>query len=89
MTRSELREENRRGSKAWELWSTGDRYDEPHYIATYSDKGEAERHMRRLKKSHPYVHYTLKHKKVAHRHLMSTSRRTRKGRARAHKRFGW
>lgn len=89
MTQAELRAEDRRGSKAWEVWSEGDLWEGPLYIASYSDKGEAERHMRRLQRSHRGYRYYLKHRKIAHRHLTVSSRRSRKAKAHWQRKMGW
>lgn len=60
----------KRPARAWELWTIGDRYDEPAFIVAFKDKGEAQRRMRRLKRSHPSVRYTIKHtQRVSKRRL--------------------
>lgn len=81
MSGAELRAEDRAGAYAWEVWSLGDRYEAPLYIASYKDKGEAERHMRRLQATHRGYRYTLKHRIQAARHLTGGGRATRRGRA--------
>lgn len=54
-----------RAHKAWEVWSRGEDGDRPHFVEAYADKGEAQRKVSRLRASHPYAHYMLKHRRVA------------------------
>lgn len=49
-------------SLGWELWTKGDRYDPPHFVRAYKDKGEAQRFMKRLVRSNGN-HYMLKRTK--------------------------
>jgi hypothetical protein len=67
----------RKSHHAWEVWSRGDRYNEPGFVEAFKDKGEAERRIRRLRLSHPHVHYMLKHRRVAAHHQFGSRAHTR------------
>lgn len=78
----DLRKPEAHHARAWELWSLGEGYDEPFYIAAFADKGQAEERMRRLKRSNPHARYTLKHtQRVPTRGLYETGRRIRRAKA--------
>ena len=51
---------------AWEVWSRDRDYrDGDGFVAAFKDKGEAQKRMRSLKRSHPHVEYYVKRRRVA------------------------
>ncbi len=48
---------------AWQLWSVEDGRP-AYFVNAYKDKRAAQDKMRRLKRSHPYQRYTLKHRRT-------------------------
>lgn len=65
--RSKRSSRDRDQSHGWEVWSLGDPSfdDEPVYVATYKDKGEARTKIARLRRSHPHVRYEIRRRRAA------------------------
>ncbi len=63
--------------KAWEVWTVGDGYDPASFIEAYADKGQAERKIQRLRRSHPYQRYTLRRRKHPEKRIFGTRAHTR------------
>ena len=82
-------------SFAWEVWSSGTRYEEPLYIASYSDKGQARARIRRLQASQRRewgwaYRYEIRRRRIPLRHLASTGgARARRAQAHWQKQQGW
>jgi hypothetical protein len=91
LAKARLRDAKKKPAYAWQLWSTGNG-EEPQFIESFKDKGDAQRRMRRLQDSQrragmkPY-HYTLKHRPVPARRLFGKKARLERDSSSSNKRY--